>query len=119
MPEKDKVNIGLTSEARQVYNRLLEEGLFAEGRDIARFALAWAIREGMKAAPIESTETVWNIQTFDPDGEIRELVCILLPQTEFPYRTSESLYNQGLLAMAEHVESRGELSISEVFEEMR
>lgn len=57
---------------------------------------AYAIKNNIKQITIDSTDTSWNVGSFDSDGEIRSLVLSLYPDVENPYRTVENLINKGL-----------------------
>lgn len=114
MPDADKVNVGLTTAARGVYDRLETMDFFAEGRDIARFGFAWAVRKGMTPQEASATDTMWHIATFDPSGQIADLIRMLFPSEQFPYRACESLFNQGLESIGSYIDEHGTLTLDEL-----
>lgn len=101
MSDEDRGQIGLTVEGRATVKRLQDDlNWFGEARDVGRFALAYAIREGAVPGNAGSVETRWAPDTFDPDGEIRALVRALYPGSTTPIRLIESLIDQGLQLLA-------------------
>lgn len=101
MSDEDRGQIGLTVEGRATVKRLQDDlNWFGEARDVGRFALAYAIREGAVPGNAGSVETRWAPDTFDPDGEIRALVRALYPDSTTPIRLIESLIDQGLQLIA-------------------
>lgn len=101
MSVEDRGQIGLTVEGRATVKRLQEDlRWFSEGRDVGRFALAYAIREGSVPGNAGSVETRWAPDTFDPDGEIRAIIRALYPDSTTPIRLIESLIDQGLQLIA-------------------
>ena len=68
MPHEDRKQIGLTDHGRVAVAKLTDElGWFDEAQAAGRFALAYAIRAGIKpgqtGAPVE---TRWSPDLFDP-----------------------------------------------------
>lgn len=94
--ESDKKTIGLTPSSREVVDDLINRGWFKEGIDVAKFAMALAIKMGMQPGKVDGAETVWNVGSFDPDGELKTLIPILYPESETPYRAVEFFFNKGL-----------------------
>lgn len=92
----DKKTIGLTSENRSVMNRIFKTDLFTDHLDIAKLAIAVAIRSGIAPSNTDKAETIWNVGSFDPDGMLRKIISFLYPQQTAPYRAAESLINAGL-----------------------
>ena len=92
----DRETIGLTSAAQEVLNELEARGWFAEGQDIARFGLAYAIKAGVDAGNTSGTDTRWSAGNFDNTGEIRLFLRALYPDSETPVRLMEHLVNEGL-----------------------
>jgi hypothetical protein len=91
----DKNTIGPTEENRQVIESLLQTNLFTDMMDIAKFAIAYAIRSGAQPVESPSGSTMWNVGSFDRDGQLK-LTMQALFNTETPYRAAESLMNTGL-----------------------
>ena len=98
----DKKTIGLTPDNKEVVETLSNN--FDEQLDAARFAMSLAIKSGDEPSSIENAETVWNVGSFDPDGEIRDLIHALFPENESPYRAAEYIIYSGLTQVEAHLE---------------
>ena len=90
MPE-DKINIGLSIEASKIADELEETDFFEDKLTIAKFALAYAIRNGLDSNLSdykvgEGEGTKWNIGSVDNDQYLRDLIVSLYPEAEAPYR---------------------------------
>jgi len=85
--------------------------MFRDQLDVARFAMALAINSDTSADSPEGAETVWNVGSFDPDGELRNLISALFPDIDTPYRHMECLINDGLKIMERHLAESRELDI--------
>ena len=96
---EDKKTIGLTAENRSVMDRIMDKGFFRDQKDAAMFAMAYAIEQGIRAGNSEGANTIWNVGSLDPDGEIRVLISNLFPDTSTPYRLLEFFVNAGLAQM--------------------
>ncbi len=94
--EKDRESIGLTHETQEMLNSIYEYGWFSEGQDVARFCMAYAIRQGCPEGTTHNTHTRWAVGNFDKSGEIRALLSALYPACETPNRLMEHLVNVGL-----------------------
>lgn len=103
--ERDRETIGLTAENQVVLSDLEERGWFAEGQDIARFCMAYAIRAKVPEGATQGTETRWAAGNFDKTGEIRALLNALYPNCSTPVRLMEHLVNEGLRMVATRVRS--------------
>jgi hypothetical protein len=97
MPE-DRRQIGLTSTGRSIETRLTDTlGWFREGQEACRFALAYAVREGVpEAITDQHVETRWGADGFDPTGEIRAVLRSAYPSSLTPVRLMEHLIDEGL-----------------------
>ncbi|MFB6186459.1 MAG: hypothetical protein ABEI86_06280, partial [Halobacteriaceae archaeon] len=73
-----------------------------------------ALKQGIEPGKTPSTETVWNVGSFDPDGEIRDLVLAMHPSIESPYDAVEHFVNQGFRLISQHLEENKELDIVEI-----
>lgn len=111
MSDKDRTTIGLTPENKGTMDRIMSN--FNEQGDAAKFAMALAIERGIEPGQTTNTETVWNVGTFDPNGELRDLVIALYPGVSSPYVAVEHFVNQGLQLIHQHLERGGELDIIE------
>jgi len=92
----DKKTIGITKANGPILTELVSEGRFGLELDAAKFAMAFAIREGVPAGNTDGAETKWNVGSVDPDGSMRGLLEALYPETTEPYRLIEHLMNEGL-----------------------
>ncbi|MBX9941789.1 MAG: hypothetical protein K2W95_32510 [Candidatus Obscuribacterales bacterium] len=91
----DKNTIGPTDENRQIIESLLQTDLFSDMMDIAKFAIAYAIKSGVQPTDSPSGSTMWNVGSFDRDGQLKLTIQSMFT-TETPYRAAESLMNTGL-----------------------
>lgn len=100
----DKINIGLSQEANQVADKLEQTGFFEDRLTIAKFALAYAIQNGLDSDYQnikigETSGTKWNIGSVDSDHYLRDLLASLYPNVSTPYRLVEILMNVGLVGI--------------------
>ena len=98
---EDKKTIGLTANNREIVELILAKNLFHDQKDVAKFAMAFAINHNIAPGNVEGAGTVWNTGSLDEGSEIRNLILTLYPQTEAPYRMMEGLINAGLTAIGE------------------
>lgn len=98
MADEDRKQIGLTEHGKAAIARFTDElGWFDEGQAVARFALAHAVRAGVKDGhTADAVETRWSPDLFDPSGEIRALLRAMYPDTTMPIRLMEYLIDEGL-----------------------
>ncbi len=113
---KDKVDIGLTPEAREYLRNIEATGWFAEGQDVGRFCLAYAVRRDVEAGDTGSVETQWSSGNFDPTGEIRAVITGLYPDSETPVRLMQHLVNEGLMMVGRTLE-KGQPSIDDLMKD--
>lgn len=116
---EDKVNIGLSIEASKVADLLEEIGYFDDRLTIAKFAFAYAIRNGLddnlsEYKVGEAGGTKWNIGSVDNDQYLRDLIVSLYPESETPYRFIEALMNKGLQSIGEVIAKEGLNKISKL-----
>lgn len=105
MTDEDRKQIGLTEDGKATVAVLTQRlGWFGEAQDVARFALSYAVREGVNpgstAAPVE---TRWSPDLFDPTGEIRSLLRALYPEVTKPVRLMEYMIDEGLRRIAQRI----------------
>jgi hypothetical protein len=95
---EDRKQIGLTDSGKAVETRLTDTlGWFGEGQEACRFALAYAVREGVLEGTTSShVDTRWGADGFDPTGEIRSVLRVVYPGSETPVRLMEYLIDEGL-----------------------
>src|SRR5262245_51443335 len=103
--ERDRETIGLTAETQTILAAIEERGWFLEGQDIARLAMAYAIRAHVADGVTGGTETRWAAGNFDKTGEIRALLAALYPACQTPVRLMEHLVNEGLKLLATRMQS--------------
>lgn len=113
----DKVNIGLTVAANKVAERLMESGLFKDKMTVAKFGLAYAVKNTLDTSmeEIELGEgrgASWNIGSFDGDKYLHTLMIVMYPDSDTPYRQLEILMNTGLIAIGKVIEGDGLSEIS-------
>lgn len=116
---EDKVNIGLTTEANAIVDMIEEIGLFEDRLSVAKFALAYIIKNEKEPDFSEyrigeTSGTKWNIGSVDNDQSLREIVISLYPEVETPYRYIEILMNEGLLILGDIISKEGITKISKL-----
>lgn len=94
--KKDKATLGLTDDGAQIVSKIEDLGLFDNGRDIAKFAIAVAINNEVEPTEVEGTDTTWHARNFDNTGDVEQLIQHHYSDIEFPYRAAEGLIEQGL-----------------------
>jgi len=97
----DKKTIGVTKSNGAALAQLVAAGHFGSELDAAKFAMAHAIKCGVKSGAAEGAETKWNVGSVDPDGSLRSLLEALFPGTDEPYRLAEHLMNEGIRLLAQ------------------
>jgi len=105
--ERDKDVIGLSAESQRYLKELEERGWFNEGQELARFALAYAVRANTPAGNASQVETRWASGNFDKTGEIRAVLGALYPDCKTPVRLMEHLVNVGLSLLHSGVTREG------------
>jgi hypothetical protein len=112
----DKVTIGLTEQNKNVSEYVVKEkAWFKEGIDAAKFAMALAIRFGIEPGRVENVGTVWNVGSFDQNGELRMLMETLFPaQSDTPYRLVEFYLNKGFELIDEYLAAHPHAGLSEL-----
>jgi hypothetical protein len=105
MTERDRDTIGLTPETQAIVEEILARGWFITGEDVARFALAYAIRSKVEEGTTQGTDTRWAAGNFDRTLEIRALLAALFPTCETPIRLMQHLVNEGLRRIAARMQS--------------
>ena len=105
----DKKTIGVTKTNAATLADLVATGHFGSELDAAKFAMAYAIKEGVAAGTADGAETKWNVGSVDPDGSMRSLLEAMYPNGTEPYRLAEHLMNEGIKNLAETLGSGGDL----------
>lgn len=99
----DKKTIGLAPAGEKAMQTVMEQGCFKDMMDAAKFAMSLAIQMNRQPGSIEGANTIWNVGSFDSDGQIRLLIPVLYPDCEAPYRAAESLVDQGLALLLSRI----------------
>src|SRR5437588_2992961 len=113
---EDKKTIGLTPENRSVMEQIMEKGFFRDQKDAALLAMAYAINKEVSPGNFEGTNTIWNVGSLDPEGEVRSLVGNLFPDVNTPYRLAEYLINAGLALMGSEMATDPGLDLTDFLE---
>jgi hypothetical protein len=87
--------------AVETLDPMSEDKAFADQMDTAKFAMSIAIRRGAKPGEVTGVGTKWNVGSFDPDGQLRNLLPIIYPDLKTPYRALESLIDASLHIVAQ------------------
>lgn len=113
---QDKKTIGLTAANKKVMRDLLDSNFFYDQMDVAKLAMSVAINNDIQPKESESTETIWNVGSFDSDGEIKGLILAIYPGIETPYRIIESLFNEGFRLIAQKMKEKETFEILDLLE---
>lgn len=105
----DKKTIGLTSGNREVMSQIMQKNLFKDQIDAAKFAMSLAINSDVRNGYAEGADTIWNVGSFDSNGELRTLMPLLFPNIENPYRLVEYLINAGLEIIGNYLANNKEI----------
>lgn len=105
----DKKTIGITKANAAALAALVSAGRFGSELDAAKFAMAFAIKEGATAGSTDGAETKWNVGSVDPDGSMRSLLEALCPDSSEPYRLAEHLMNEGIRRLTTQLGATGDL----------
>ncbi|HMN13955.1 MAG TPA: hypothetical protein PKD55_16695 [Bellilinea sp.] len=109
----DKNTIGLTEANKSVIEHVTTElGWFRTQIDAGKFALALAIDREVPPGEVEGAGTVWNVGSFDSTNELRDLLRILYPDWDGPYRLAEHFINRGLEIIGKEIEKHPHIDIS-------
>ena len=110
----DRKTIGLTHEGREVLNQLMDTGFFKEQMDAAKFGMTVAINQGIAPGDAGGASTVWNVGSFDPAGEIRQMILALYPNVEAPYKACEYFIDEGLSQINKLVKKQKTVDLLEI-----
>lgn len=110
----DKEQIGLTPAGSTIMDRILETGYFSGKDDVAKLALALAMRPDASVEGVKGAGTTWHTKGLDDSGELKTSVELLYPHVTEPYRAIEGLIDAGLQLLGKHMDERGELVLSEI-----
>lgn len=107
MSDQDRRSIGLTGESQRLMDEIMARDWFNEQQDVARLAMACALRAGVAPGTTPGVDTRWNSGLFDPTGELLALVGAFHPAVTTPVRAAESLVNEGLRIVHEELVKNG------------
>lgn len=105
----DKKTVGVTKSNASALTQLVTAGHFSSELDAAKFAMAYAIQNGVASGSADGAETKWNVGSVDPDGSMRSLLEALYPEAAEPYRLAEHLMNEGIAMLAPRLAARDDL----------
>jgi hypothetical protein len=111
---EDKKTIGLTEANKKIMDEVVAKAGFKSNMDAGKFAFALAINRGCEPQQTEGAGTIWNVGSFDEGGDIKALIQNLFPNTEFPYRTLESLMNIGFGILAAELRANPNIQIEDM-----
>ena len=108
---EDYVNIRLSAKASEIAARIEESGLFNDKISVAKFAMAYAIKNHFdEIDPIEidsnrdSAGLNYNVGSVDGDKYISKFIEALYPDTKAPYKITRGLMIFGLEKLGELLE---------------
>jgi len=110
-----KTTIGLTAANKEVVEMLRNKGWFEEQKDVGKFAMGLAINKGVNSGDVEGAVPLWDIETFDSEGDVKSLISALYPDEKHPYRLVEVLVNRGLEIIAQHLKENPAIDISDLW----
>ena len=113
---EDKKTLGLTEKNKATMEQVVESVGFGHDMDAAKFAFALAISRGEEPTQIEGIGTIWNVGSFDEDGDLKALIENLYPNAKTPYRTLETLMNIGFRLLAEELQADRTIRIEELLQ---
>jgi hypothetical protein len=105
----DKRTIGISNSNHGGLVALVRAGHFGSELDAAKFAMAFAIRQGAAVGSTEGADTKWNVGSLDPDGSLRSLIETFYPDVPEPYRLAEHLMNEGIKSLVAILSESGDL----------
>lgn len=114
----EPTTVGLSEKGRQNLARLKEAGVFGEGIDAYRFAVALALAHGAIPEVIQS-RTIYNVGSLDPDKHLYKVVRSLrdASASEPVYETIERLAEWGVSEMIRRLDSNS-LNITDLVREV-
>jgi hypothetical protein len=110
-----KGTIGLTAANKEVVKMLINKGWFEEEKEVGKFAMGLAINKGVESGVVDGVVPLWDIETFDDEGNIKSLISALYPAEKQPYIFAETLINRGLEIIDQHLKSNPEIDISDLW----
>lgn len=107
MTDRDKNELGLTEQAREAFDAVVEAAGFNERQDAYRLAIAVALKKGLQPTDEgASRRTYVNIGGLDRDGSLRTAVLQLRADHDGrPYALAERLAEAGVEDMKAHFDA--------------
>lgn len=109
---QDKTQFGLTEDNDRVIAEIEEMNLFPDQTEIAKFAMAFAIRKCVQPGSLIGAGTKWHSRGFDKNGEMAVLIKMLYPEVDTPYRAIEYLVNRGLELLNQHMHDNRQIDLA-------
>lgn len=111
----DLTNIKLSGRATEVADAIYQKGFFDDRVTIAKIGFSYAISRFYRKFDVEkydsgldSNGSNYNVGSLDADRSVYEIIRILYPETETPYRYLRSIMCYGLDKLGE-LHERNEL----------
>ncbi len=105
----DRRTLSTSVSANDALARLVAHGFFAEQVEAYRVGIAVALARKLTPADVperKNVTTKYNVGSVDPEGKLRTLVQLVLPdQAERPYAAMEWLAEAGLRFLIDQVDS--------------
>lgn len=118
----DLTNVRLSKASKEIAERFVATGKFADVITVAKFALAYALKNHFDEID-PSSYTIpdsdgnnYNIGTLDKDGQISVLIQALYPGTDTPYIYARALMVFGLTKLGERIDAEGMPTIASLCE---
>lgn len=116
---RGRVNIALSGKAELARDEIHERFPFKEKQQIVRLGLSYALRLELK--PIRDAGfgragdgQNMHVGSFDPNGELLDLVRAFHPTTEDPAEVAETLMSLGLVRLAEDLKTSEVTRITDI-----
>jgi len=115
---RDRSQVGLPDATDDLLKNLRSSTRwFKDEVDVYRLAVTVALARGLQPRrnePDSGYTTKFGVQTLDPDGDMRLLICSLMPEcADTPYRWAQRLANKGVHYLNNEIVVKGR-SIAEV-----
>lgn len=111
---QDRKTLSASNAANEALDTLTASGWFAEGIEAYRVAIAYALANDLQPEDVPervNATTKYNVGSVDPEGRVRNLICILRPEdAERPYATAEWLAEAGLARIVRELDDGSLLS---------
>lgn len=105
----DRRTLSTSLSANDALARLVAHGFFAEQVEAYRVGIAVALARGLTPGDVperKNVTTKYNVGSVDPEGKLRTLVQLLLPdQAERPYAAMEWLAEAGLRFLINQIDA--------------